>query len=796
MGYNGCQNYFSPKQMAYMHYKLNTIYSSFCSVTPTSPYCITEPMVTTEIPSFSTAIYNQTHIMPGDIIVRANATLKITGCVYMPWTSKIYVMQGGKLIVDGGTITSVCPNRMWGGIEVRGTSGAIQVYGTPNNTDFDPNQGVCEVINNSIIIGARIGIYAGSNTNYFSIPNPQIENKYTGGIIRVDNSTIKDCYIGVAFAQYGKMRKSTLSYIKNSTFSSEILKEPFFYQNGVDVPMQYGIYLSSIDKVPIHNNDFEQITSMVSLGNSNFNTINQNIRGVAIFAFNSTLNLEKNRINNYRFGIRATNNYSIVRTALIRKNQFFNNMYGITGNISYSTIDSNSFTIPQGLIDTVNIPLGSSKYPYGIYLDNSHTFKLECDSFKTFFDNGGGTGGQVGIQTYYLTSPPPLSSYGLIVKNSGNIGGEVKGNCYFGGLNIATQTEQNNPNLQIRCNKYENNTLAWRVNPLSVTGVLGNQGTSCITTSNAQYRANNTFLGCADNKDQFESYLSIPFNYFYWDNNLTGSDIVLKPCTTSVNNAVSLNPCNSSSNDPNACPTAPVNLVQLKEIREKTMDYILADQEQQALEYLITNASIDEVKRLLVAYYYGKEDVQGMQQYINQLPMSNEESKQFRILYTLLRILKVQNKELIDLKPGQIKQLEDIAETPTRAGSEARSLLDHIGKKDDNINPEVPYTAISLARLVKPSTEPIIKEREAELGQNIPNPTSNATVINIYVPEKSTSANFIILNSFGQTMFEKTLAKGEQQINISTSIFENGIYFYTMYVDNKPIASKRIVIVK
>ncbi|MBK6833520.1 MAG: hypothetical protein IPG89_04290 [Bacteroidetes bacterium] len=50
--------------------------------------------------------------------------------------------------------------------------------------------------------------------------------------------------------------------------------------------------------------------------------------------------------------------------------------------------------------------------------------------------------------------------------------------------------------------------------------------------------------------------------------------------------------------------------------------------------------------------------------------------------------------------------------------------------------------------------------------------------------------------SLGQMMFEKILIKGEQQINIATSEFINGIYFYTMFVDGKAIASKRMVIVK
>ncbi len=199
---------------------------------------------------------------------------------------------------------------------------------------------------------------------------------------------------------------------------------------------------------------------------------------------------------------------------------------------------------------------------------------------------------------------------------------------------------------------------------------------------------------------------------------------------------------------------------------------------------------------LIVAYYYGTEDVQSMQQYLNQLSMNKEETKQFRLLYTLLRLLKVQSKELTDMNPGQIKQIESISITPTRAGSEARSILEQIHKKDNNINPEVPYLNVSLARIAKADEEPKITERVAELGQNIPNPANNSTLVKLYVPEKSIAANIGVINSLGQAILTKNLSKGEQQVEFNTGNFEAGIYFYTLYVDNQAISTKRMVIVK
>ncbi|HEY1039263.1 MAG TPA: hypothetical protein VGF30_07650, partial [Bacteroidia bacterium] len=307
--------------------------------------------------------YEDTHIMSGDIHIRPNAILVISGCVFMPKDSRIFVYAGGKLIVDGGTIDCVCPDGMWSGIEVRGNTGSNQVYGTVGNTVFDPNQGVCEINYGSLIKNARIGVSVGGNNNYPNIPMPELDYKYTGGILQVNGATFNNCYIGVAFGAYAKMLKGTKSYIRNSTFYSGILKDSKFYPNNIPVPMQYGVYLYSITKVEITGNNFYNYTfnSIGTPTEPGYNIFDEKYRGVAINAVNSTLYVLNNQISDFRHGIKAGNNYALVRSATIKSNGFNNNLFGITGNVSYAKIDSNDFLIPAGLVDTVNIPIGSSK---------------------------------------------------------------------------------------------------------------------------------------------------------------------------------------------------------------------------------------------------------------------------------------------------------------------------------------------------------------------------------------------------------------------------------------------------
>jgi hypothetical protein len=196
---------------------------------------------------------------------------------------------------------------------------------------------------------------------------------------------------------------------------------------------------------------------------------------------------------------------------------------------------------------------------------------------------------------------------------------------------------------------------------------------------------------------------------------------------------------------------------------------------------------------LLIAYYYDKDDIQNMQQYINQLSLNKLETKQFRTLYTLFRLLKVQSKTIYEMNKGQIKVVEQIAETPTRAGSEARSILEILKLKENNNIPELPIILNSQSRMDEHSVQEI---RQPELGQNIPNPAENKTSIKIFVPDNSANSYISIVNAMGQLITTRNLNTGDQLIEFNIMDFETGIYFYTLYINAIPFSTKRMVIVK
>ncbi|MBR4912523.1 MAG: S8 family serine peptidase [Bacteroidales bacterium] len=102
---------------------------------------------------------------------------------------RLIVRPGGKLVVDGGTLTSACPNEMWQGIEV---------VGDRTKQQLAQYQGKVELKNGAVIENALCGIRTGlrEDTEYIT----------TGGIISAEDATfVNNCraieinsYAGVA----------------------------------------------------------------------------------------------------------------------------------------------------------------------------------------------------------------------------------------------------------------------------------------------------------------------------------------------------------------------------------------------------------------------------------------------------------------------------------------------------------------------------------------------------------------------------------------------------------------------
>jgi len=80
------------------------------------------------------------------------------------------------------------------------------------------------------------------------------------------------------------------------------------------------------------------------------------------------------------------------------------------------------------------------------------------------------------------------------------------------------------------------------------------------------------------------------------------------------------------------------------------------------------------------------------------------------------------------------------------------------------------------------------------LGQNIPNPSTSQTTIPFYLPQAG-NVNFVISNMLGQAVYNEsqTRPSGDGILELDVSELSGGIYYYTMWYNNKQYSRKMIV---
>lgn len=130
------------------------------------------------------------------VTIKSGTTLTVTSTLYMAPDARIIVEPGAKLIVNGGTITSACPDEFWG---------AIFVMGNRNQPQTQQYQGYVE-LNNATIENAR---------NAISTWYPDDWNT-TGGIIKATNTTFRNNLRSVEFLSYNNSNQGSFT---NCTFS-------------------------------------------------------------------------------------------------------------------------------------------------------------------------------------------------------------------------------------------------------------------------------------------------------------------------------------------------------------------------------------------------------------------------------------------------------------------------------------------------------------------------------------------------------------------------------------------------
>ena len=324
-----------------------------------------------------------------DVIIDPGVTLTIIGTVRFVESKYLIVNPGGRLIVDGGILTSGCGGDIWQGIEVQGNPNQMQ-----NNPQY---QGYVELKNGATIENAVIGVHcvlngyipAKNNVTYYS----------SGGIVVANGAIFRNNKTAINIERYASAYG--LSY-----YVSNINGCTFEYPNlipNADVETPTYIKLTGVKGVNISQNNF----------NGNINNLYYH-RGIGIEAHDATfksnspagVNPLPNVFTNLSYGIACYNTSTLAKPEILLSTftDCWRAIYLST--VADAKVINNTINYKSQSTD----PLAKA---YGIYLDNCNDYQVEGNLLSS--------------------SSKVMSEYpenGIVVNNSGTTTNQIYRNSF------------------------------------------------------------------------------------------------------------------------------------------------------------------------------------------------------------------------------------------------------------------------------------------------------------------------------------------------------------------------------
>lgn len=423
----------------------------------------------------SKQIYNDIHILNGAVL-----TIPAGKIIQIHKKNKIVIERGGKLIINGATLTDLC-GEMWKGIEVWGNSSLNQLTVT--------NQGQLIINSGSVIENALTGAQACRR----DASNNEVAG-YAGGIIECTSGTFRNCQRDVYLAPYqnmnGMLEVANISDFTLTTFiTNSQLKNSLTPTNHIELNGVKGIAIKGCS----FSNSATGVYSPLNRGRG-ISATNSSFL-VLIYCSVGTIpcpgpNTTRNTFTNLHYGIYATGTSTTPKHS-VNKADFTNCWFGaFSSAINYVEYTENKF-------DNAGTPGNSPPTPnkkYGLYLENCTGYKVEENGFKA---------------TAPGTSPAITgTNLGLYITNSGTANNLVYNNT-FNKLYVGATAHGNNRNstgstgLVFKCNDFTQcpfdiSVVTPTSPPVTFPGIAQNQGTTGAINTNP---AGNTFTNTSHTAD-------------------------------------------------------------------------------------------------------------------------------------------------------------------------------------------------------------------------------------------------------------------------------------------------------
>ena len=122
--------------------------------------------------------------------------------------------------------------------------------------------------------------------------------------------------------------------------------------------------------------------------------------------------------------------------------------------------------------------------------------------------------------------------------------------------------------------------------------------------------------------------------------------------------------------------------------------------------------------------------------------------------------------------------------------------VQELSKMNDDKDAKINELETRLARLETLLNVQSTSVSTTSLEQNIPNPFTNATVINYTLPQSISSAQIVITDKTGKTLKTVNITGGKGSLSVDASTLASGAYQYSLIANGKFIATKQMILAK
>lgn len=145
------------------------------------------------------------------------------------------------------------------------------------------------------------------------------------------------------------------------------------------------------------------------------------------------------------------------------------------------------------------------------------------------------------------------------------------------------------------------------------------------------------------------------------------------------------------------------------------------------------------------------------------------------------------------IEPGEtLNNLVYVVETGLVTGS--NSLRFEVYSRSNPVS--TIENSVSIAVEEKPARSPVFISKDISIHDVYPNPVSDWATIEYTIHNESIKAKVVIHNILGSPMSNYELPVFETKVKIQADELTNGVYFYTVYLDNVGVLTRKLVVRK